>query len=76
MKEITINTHLAFMIKNGLKVFPVFDARYKFAVCIEDNFNLMYKSKKTIGEYKHDSKSINKALEQTLEHIYNKLNKN
>jgi len=75
-EEITVNDKLKLIFKNGIKIYPVFDKRRKFAVFISDEYNVVYKKNKNTGEYKHDSKSINEAIEKTLDHVYNILIKN
>lgn len=73
MKSLS-NTHdkLNKLFKNGIRVYPVIK-KYKFAVCIEDDYNAIYKNKKTVGEYKHTTKTINKAIKQTINYLINKL---
>lgn len=64
------------VISNGFKIYPVIK-NFKFAVCIEDSRNVVYRKKKTVGEYKHTTKTINNALLQTIDYVYNKIiNKN
>ena len=57
---------------NKIRIYPTIK-RKKFAVCIEDDYNAIYKQKKTVGEYKHTTKTINKALEEAIDFIYDKL---
>lgn len=58
--------------KNDIIVRPTIK-NYKFAVQIVDNRNAVYKKKVTTGNYKHTSKTINKALEDTVDYVYDKL---
>lgn len=74
MKEITINDKLKKIHDNGFKIFPKFNMNFKFAVAIEDANNIIYKKKITVGEYQHTNKTINKAIEIALNHVYSKLN--
>lgn len=69
-----MNTHdkLHKITHNGFKIYPVIKNK-KFAVCIEDKRNVIYKIKKTVGEYKHTSKSINKAIELSLDYVFKKI---
>ena len=57
---------------NKIRIYPTI-RKYKFAVCIEDDYNAVYKKQKTVGEYKHTSKTINKALEDAIDYIYKRL---
>lgn len=57
---------------NGFKIYPVIRS-FKFAVCIEDSRNAIYKNKKTVGEYKHTTKTINKAVLKSIDYVYLKL---
>lgn len=61
----------AILIQNGIKIYPTI-VYNKFRVCIEDEFKLLYK-KKTTGRIDHDSKSINKALEEMVNFVYKKI---
>ena len=54
---------------NGLKIYPVIRNR-KFAVCIEDGYNIIYKNKKTVGIYKHTTATINKAIDEAIDFCY------
>ncbi len=64
------------VMSNGFKIYPVVK-NFKFAICVEDSRNVVYKKNKTIGEYKHTTKTINNALLQTIDYVYNKIiNKN
>ena len=58
--------------KNGIRIYPVI-RNYKFAVCIEDDYNAIYKKKKTVGEYKHTTKTVNEALQNTINYLIKKL---
>lgn len=71
--EITISDKLKKIHDNGIIIYPKFNLQHKFAVVVEDSRNAIYANKKTIGEYKHDNKSINDAIMKTLEHVYNRL---
>lgn len=73
--ETTITDKMKKVHDNGMKIYPKFDINFRFAVVVEDSMNILYKSKKTIGEYKHTTKSINNAIIKALEHVYDKLNK-
>ena len=68
------NTHdkLHKLFSNGIRVYPVIK-KYKFAVCIEDDYNAIYKKNKTVGEYKHTTKTINEAINQTINYLIEKL---
>jgi hypothetical protein len=69
-------TKFSIVMKNGFKIYPVFKIDRSvnvFAVKVEDEFNLVFKLNKTVGEYKHNSKTINKALNETVNYIYNKI---
>lgn len=71
--EITISDKLKKIHDNGIIIYPKFNMQHKFAVVVEDSRNAIYANKKTIGEYKHDNKTINDAIIRTLEHVYKKL---
>ena len=58
--------------QNGFKIYPVIKG-YKFGVCIEDSRNVVYQKKKTVGEYKHTTKTINDAIMKSIDYIYNKI---
>jgi hypothetical protein len=73
VKEITISDKMKRVHDNGLRIYPKFNMQFKFAVVVEDERNVIYKANKTIGEYKHTSKTVNDAIIKTLEHIYTKL---
>ena len=60
------------LLSNDIKVYPEIRNR-KFAVCVEDARNIIYKRKRTVWEYKHTTKSINIAINETIDYIYNKL---
>lgn len=60
------------LFDNGIRVYPSVKNR-KFAVTIDDDYNAIYKRKTTFGEYKHDTKTINKAIEQTIDYLIQKL---
>lgn len=62
-----------YVYSKGLKIFPKFDMNHRFAVCIEDENNLVYKKRITVGEFKHTSKSINNGILEALDSIYKKL---
>lgn len=68
------NTHdkLHKLFSNGIRVYPVIK-KYKFAVCIEDDYNAIYKRRKTVGEYKHTTKTINEAIKETINYLIEKL---
>ena len=72
-KEITISDKLKKVHDNGIIIYPKFNLQHRFAVVIEDSRNAVYKNKKTIGDFKHDNKSINDAIILALEHVYNRL---
>lgn len=57
------------VLSKGIKVYPEINRYRKFAVCVEDTFNLVYKRKKTFGEYKHTTESINNAIEATINKV-------
>ena len=46
---------------------------HKFAVEILDKRCIIYKRKRTVGEYKHTTKTINKALKEAVEFVYSRL---
>lgn len=46
---------------------------FKFAVIVEDKYNLIYKKDKIVGKYKHTTATINQAIQDCLVHISNKL---
>ena len=60
------------VISNGFKIYPI-NKGSKFAVCIEDSRNAVYKKKKTVGEFKHSTKTINKAILKSIDHVFLKL---
>ncbi len=67
---------LYYLRKRDFKIYPLIrldNGTNKFAVCVEDPNNFVYQKPKTVGEYKHTSKSLNSAIEQTVNHIYEKL---
>lgn len=72
-KKIGISEKMILVCRRGFRIYPKFDINHKFAVVIEDENNLIYKNKKTIGDYKHTSLTINKAIESALCSVYNKL---
>lgn len=72
-KEITISDKLKKIHDNGIIIYPKFNMRHQFAVVIEDSNNIIYRNKKTIGEYKHSTKTINEAILKALEHVYFKI---
>ena len=47
--------------------------RYKFAVEILDKRCVIYKRTRTVGEYKHTTKTINKALKEAIDFVYSRL---
>lgn len=62
------------VIKSGIKVYPVHkDGREIFAVQVEDPHAKVFKAKITTGEYKHTTKTIAKAITESVEWIYEKL---
>ena len=72
-KEITISDKLKKIHDNGIIIYPKFNMQHQFAVVVEDSNNIIYKNKKTVGEYKHTTKTINDAIVKALEHVYSKL---
>ena len=72
-----MNTHdkIHKLLSDGIIIYPVVSKHkpYKFAVCIEDEYNTIYKKRKTSGEYKHTSSTINKALNETINYLSKKL---
>lgn len=60
------------IMQNGFKIYPEIKG-YKFGVCIEDSRNVVYQKKKTVGEYKHTTKTINKAIISAIDYIYKKI---
>jgi len=67
-----IHDKLHKLAKNDIKIYPV-NRNFNFAVCIEDNRNVVFKRKKTIGEYKHSTKTINKALIKSVDYVFDKI---
>lgn len=67
-----LKSKLKILFDNSIKVYPVIK-NYKMAVCVHDEFNVVYKKKLTVGEYKHSTRTINNALEKTIDFIYKKL---
>lgn len=72
--EITISDRIKVLKDNGIIIYPKFNLRHQFAVAIEDEYNLLYKKKLTVGEYKHTTKTINDALTIALETLHKKIN--
>lgn len=70
-----MHDRLSVLHKNGVFVYPVIN-KYNFAVCVEDSNCKIFTNKKTIGEYKHTTKTINDALYKTIDFVYKKLNVN
>lgn len=66
-----MNSKHSILIQNGIRIYPEVKNR-KFYVAIEDDYNLLYK-KKAIGNIDHTTKTINKALEQMVEYVYDKI---
>lgn len=71
MKE-SISHKLSLLAKNEIKVYPEHNGR-KMAVCIWDSWKVLYRKTKNVGEYKHTTATINKALENTVDHVFNLL---
>ncbi|WP_417444615.1 hypothetical protein [Joostella sp.] len=61
---------ISLLLKNDIKIYPETNG-FKLAVCVWDGRQAVFKKKKTVGAYKHTSKTINEALEQSLNHVYN-----
>ena len=61
----------AILIQNGIRIYPDIIHK-KFRVAIEDDYRLLYK-KKTVGRINHDTKSINKALDEMVNFVYDKV---
>lgn len=59
-------TELHELLKRGIKIYPEYDKAGMFAVCIEDPFNLIYKQPRTVGRYRHTTKSINAAITKAI----------
>jgi len=67
---------IAYITKKGFKVYPkikLIDRVNLFAVCVEDSKGLVYNENIKTGEYKHGNKTLQTAIEKTVEHIYDKL---
>lgn len=71
--EITVSDKIKKLHDNDMKIYPKFNMAHKFAVCIEDPRKIVYSKEKVVGEYKHTSRTINTAIEETLNHLYKKL---
>jgi hypothetical protein len=76
LKIVEQHDKIHFIMKNGFEVFP--KIRFKdgvnvFAVCVVDKKRMVFEKLETIGEYKHTSKTLNTAIESTVNHIYEKL---
>ena len=77
MPELEYHNKIHHITKKGFKIYPkvkFIDGSNKFAVCVEDKKRLIYDNLETVGEYKHNSKTLNKAIESTVKHIYKKIN--
>ena len=59
--------------KRGIKIYPEYDKTGMFAVCIEDESGLVYKQKKTVGKYRHTTRSINAAITKAINDTYKRL---
>ncbi len=70
---ISVSDKMKKVMDNGIRIYPLFDINHKFAVCVEDENNLVYKNQKTIGEFKHTTQTINEAVILTLNDLYNKI---
>lgn len=73
MEAPDVSEKMHYVYSKGLKIFPKFDMNHRFAVCIEDENNLVYKKRITVGEFKHTTKSINKAILSALDSVYDKI---
>lgn len=65
-----------FLTKNGFKIYPkikLSDRTNRFAVCVEDPKRLVFEKLETVGGYKHTSRSLNRAIEETVRFVYGKL---
>lgn len=74
MSNQAINTadRIKILFDNYVKIYPEVK-NYKFAVVVEDKYNLIYKKDKIVGRYKHTTATINQAIQECLVHISNKL---
>lgn len=68
------------LFSNGIRVMPeppsnaMIKARdLKFRVRIEDDYNAIYKNKVNLGTTKHTTKTINKAIEDTINYLIERL---
>ncbi len=68
-----VNKKLKELFKAGIKIFPVHDNRRRFAVSIQDPYKVVFKKKEIVGEFKHTTKTVNDALIQSLDFVYEKL---
>lgn len=73
MKKSHFNIHdkLKVLQDNGITIYPVI-RRNKFLVCVEDKFNSIYKSNKTVGKENHTTKTINDAIQKTINYCFGK----
>ncbi|WP_044398864.1 hypothetical protein [Lacinutrix sp. Hel_I_90] len=77
-----ISEKIKLLLDNGIKVYPSASEKLKkMAVTICDEYNVIYKVSATnregeiTGDYKHTQSTINKALEDAIDYVYNKIRK-
>lgn len=63
------------LYKNDITVYPVISKNrpFRMAVQIKDERNAIYKKKINTGEYKHTTKTINEAINKTINFLIEKL---
>lgn len=61
------------ILDNAILIYPEFNAKHKFAVVVEDSFNLVYKKSKTTGQFKHTTNTINQAIKNTVVYVSDKI---
>mgnify|MGYP000250589111 CR=1 FL=1 len=60
------------LFSNGIRVYPTVKGN-KFVVTIDDDYNAIYKNKVNLGTTKHTTKTINKAIEDTINYLIERL---
>ena len=63
------------LYKNDITVYPVISKNrpFRMAVQIKDERNAIYEKKINTGEYKHTTKTINEAINKTINFLIEKL---
>jgi len=69
-----LSKNIQLLLDNGIKVYPEIEPIYsKLVVEVFDEFKIVHTKKITTSEITHTSATINKALENTVNYIADKL---